>query len=81
MLSSGISFKRLFVPYMVSAAIIAVLNLYLSCYVIPPAYVTRIEYMNTYVKNKRVDYASNIQLQVENITAIKVNRGLNRLAK
>ena len=26
---------------------------------------TRIEYMNTYVKNKRVDYASNIQLQVE----------------
>lgn len=65
MLSSGISFKRLFVPYMVSAAIIAALNLYLSCYVIPPANVTRIEYMNTYVKNKRVDYASNIQLQVE----------------
>ena len=48
MLSSGISFKRLFVPYMVSAAIIAALNLYLSCYVIPPANVTRIEYMNTY---------------------------------
>ena len=51
MLSSGISFKRLFVPYMVSAAIIAALNLYLSCYVIPPANVTRIEYMNSYVKN------------------------------
>ena len=49
MLSSGISFKRLFVPYMVSAAIIAALNLYLSCYVIPPANVTRIEYMNTYI--------------------------------
>ena len=65
MLSSGISFKRLFVPYMISAAIIAALNLYLSCYVIPPANVTRIEYTNTYVKNKRVDYASNIQLQVE----------------
>ena len=65
MLSSGISFKRLVVPYMVSAAIIAALNLYLSCYVIPPSNVTRIEYMNTYVKNKRVDYASNIQLQVE----------------
>ncbi len=65
MLSSGISFKRLMLPYMISAAIIASLNFYLSCYVIPPANVTRIEYMNTYVKNKRVDYASNIQLQVE----------------
>ncbi len=65
MLSSGISFKRLFLPYMISAAIIAAFNLYLSCYVIPPANVTRIEYTNTYVKDKRVDYASNIQLQVE----------------
>ncbi len=65
MLSSGISFKRLFVPYMISATIIAIFNLYLSCYVIPPANVTRIEYTNTYVKDKSVDYASNIQLQVE----------------
>ncbi len=65
MLSSGISFRRLFVPYMISATIIAAFNLYLSCYVIPPANVTRIEYTNTYVRDKRVDYASNIQLQVD----------------
>ena len=38
--------------------------LYLSLYVIPPANVKRIEYTNQWVKNKRVDYGDNIQLQV-----------------
>ena len=65
MLSSGISFRRLMIPYMISAAIIAGVTFYLNSYVIPPANVTRIEFQNKYVKNKKVDYASNIQLQVE----------------
>ena len=65
MLSSGISFRRLLMPYMISAAIIAGVTFYLNSYVIPPANVTRIEFQNKYVKNKKVDYASNIQLQVE----------------
>ena len=64
MLSSGISFKRLMRPYMVSAAVIAALTWVLSAYIIPPANVERIEYTNTYVKNKRVDYGNNIQLMV-----------------
>ena len=37
MLSSGISFRRLVVPYLVSAAVIAVCSFYLSAYVIPPS--------------------------------------------
>ena len=53
------------VPYMISAAIIAGVTFYLNSFVIPPANATRIEFQNKYVKNKRVDYASNIQLQVE----------------
>ena len=65
MLSSGISFRRLMIPYMISAAIIAGVTFYLNSYVIPPANVSRIEFQNKYVKNKKVDYASNIQLQVE----------------
>ncbi|WP_455498328.1 LptF/LptG family permease [Coprobacter sp.] len=65
MLSSGISFRRLMIPYMISAAIIAGVTFYLNSYVIPPANVTRIDFQNKYVKNKKVDYASNIQLQVE----------------
>lgn len=64
-LASGISFKRLLVPYMISAGIIAGTNFYLNSFVIPPATETRIEFQNQYVKNKKVDYASNIQLQVE----------------
>lgn len=64
-LSSGMSFKRLFLPYMFSAAVIASLNIVLSCYIIPPSNITRIEFSNTYVRNKRVDYGSNIQFKVE----------------
>lgn len=63
-LSSGVSFHRLLRPYMISAAVIAAFSYYLSAYVIPPANIKRIDYMNTYVKNKRIDYGSNIMLQV-----------------
>lgn len=64
MLSSGMSFRRLLRPYMVGALIIAIFSYVLSAYIIPPANVKRIDYTNTYVKNKRVDYGVNIQLQV-----------------
>ncbi len=64
MLSSGVSFRRLMRPYMISAAVIALTSYVLSAFIIPPANVERIEYTNTYVKNKRVDYGNNIQLQV-----------------
>lgn len=64
MLSSGISYKRLMVPYMVSAAIIAAFSFMLSAYIIPPANIKRINYTNKWVKNKSVEYGSNIQLQV-----------------
>ncbi len=65
MLSSGISFKRLMVPYLVSASLIAAGTLVLALYIIPPANVKRIEYTNQWVKNKRVDFGDNIQLQVK----------------
>lgn len=64
MLSSGISFRRLVVPYLVSAAVIAAFSYVLAAYVIPPANIKRIEYTNTWVKNKKVETGANIQLQV-----------------
>ena len=64
MLSTGMSYRRLLVPYMVSAAVIAAATFVLSSYIIPPANVKRIAYQNTYVRNKAVTYGSNIQLQV-----------------
>lgn len=65
MLSTGMSYNRLLRPYMISAAVIAAATWVLSAYIIPPANVERINYTNTYVKNKRVDYGINIQLQVK----------------
>lgn len=64
MLSTGMSFRRLLRPYLVGATVIAAATYLLSAYVIPPANVKRIEYTNTYVKNRRVDYGTNIQLTV-----------------
>ena len=64
MLSTGMSFRRLLRPYLISAAVIAVCTYVLSAYIIPPANIKRIDYTNTYVKNKRVEYGVNIQLQV-----------------
>ncbi len=65
MLSTGMSFRRLLRPYLISACVIAAATYLLSAYVIPPANVKRINYTNTYVKNKRVDYGSNIMLMVK----------------
>ena len=64
MLSSGMSFPRLLRPYMLSATVIAAATYLLSAYIIHPANVKRIEYTNQYVKNKSVEYGTNIQLQV-----------------
>lgn len=47
-----------------SAAVIAAVTFVLSAYIIPPANVKRIDYTNTYVRNKRVVYGQNIQMQV-----------------
>lgn len=64
MLSSGITFHRLLRPYMMGAAIIAAITFALSNYIIPPTNVDRIKYTNKYVRNKAVEYGTNIQLMV-----------------
>ncbi len=64
MLSNGISFHRLTLPYLFSAAVIALGSYLLAAYIIPPANVERIAYTNKWVKNKEVIYGDNIQLQV-----------------
>jgi len=65
MLSSGLSFNRLIVPYMISAFLIAILTFVLSSYIIPPGNIKRIAFENAYVKKVKVDYAPHIQLEVE----------------
>lgn len=65
MLSTGMSFDRLMVPYGISAGIIAISMFVLSAYIIPPANEKRLNFENTYIKNKKTEYARNVQLEVE----------------
>ena len=65
MLASGMSFKRLLRPYLISAAIIAALNFYLGAYIIPKGTVVRHDFESLYKNNKKNTSASNIQLMVD----------------
>ena len=65
MFSTGMSFKRLMVPYMISAAIISAVTFMLGTEVIPKGSVTRLKFEELYKKKKSADYARNIQLEVD----------------
>ncbi|HCC51077.1 MAG TPA: hypothetical protein DEQ30_02715 [Porphyromonadaceae bacterium] len=65
MLSTGMSFDRLMVPYVISAGIIAISMFTLSAYIIPPANAKRLDFEYTYIKKNKKEYASNAQLEVE----------------
>jgi len=65
MMSTGMSFKRMLRPYMISAAIIAALTYGLGAYVIPKGNVTRLEFENKYKRKKKAEYVRNVQLEVD----------------
>ena len=65
MMSTGMSFKRLLRPYMISAGIIAVTSFLLGAYVIPKGNVERVNFYNTYIHKKNITFADNVQLQVD----------------
>ena len=64
MLAAGVSFKQLLKPYIISAALIAVVNFYLGSYVIPHGTVVRQAFEAKYKNSKIVTSASNVQLMV-----------------
>ena len=64
MLACGMSFKRLLRPYMISAALISILNFTLGAYVIPKGTVIRHDFESLYKNNKKKTSDSNVQLQV-----------------
>lgn len=65
MLSSGVSFRRLLRPYMISAGVIATLTFVLNSFVIPPANVKRLDFQNKYYKDRTVKIVKNNQFMVE----------------
>lgn len=63
-LSCGISFHRLMVPYMFSATVIALFSLVLNLFIIPNANVTRLEFQNKYIKDSYQSNPRNIHYQI-----------------
>ena len=69
-LSGGVSYHRMMVPYMVAAALIAGLSLGLNLYVIPRSNATRLQFENKYVK-QRGFYNRDIHYQIELLNVLR----------
>lgn len=63
-LSGGVSYKRMLVPYLISAALIASLSLGLNLYVIPRANATRLKFEAKYIKRHNDYVRNNIHYQI-----------------
>ncbi|MDR4987904.1 MAG: LptF/LptG family permease [Bacteroidales bacterium] len=64
MLSSGVSFRRLLVPYLISAVLLALLSVYLSNVVIPPANEKRLAFEFEFVRQPDRIVGRNIHMQI-----------------
>lgn len=72
MLASGMSFRRLLRPYMVSALVIALATYALNGFVIPVGNRIRLDFENRYIKSRDVKLASNIQIAIAKDTYLYV---------
>ncbi len=63
-LSSGISFRRLMVPYLISAILLSIISIYLSNVVIPPANEKRLEFEYEFVRKPEAIGGRNIHMQI-----------------
>jgi lipopolysaccharide export system permease protein len=73
-LSSGVSFRRLMVPYLVGASIIGSFSFVMGAYIIPPANRVRLDFENTYIKKRRETGMNNIHMQIEPNVFVYVRR-------
>lgn len=65
MKSSGMSFKRLLRPYMISAGLIAVSTFFLGAFIIPKGNIAKNDFYNLHIKKRNITVAENIQMQVD----------------
>ena len=63
-LSCGISFHRMMVPYIFSAALIAIFSLCLNLFIIPEANKTRMDFENQYIKQRYKGVGRNVHYQI-----------------
>lgn len=63
-LSSGVSFYRLLIPYFVVAFLLAIFTFYLNSFIIPPANKKRLEFENTFIRNPYYYNDRDVHMQV-----------------
>ncbi len=63
-LSSGVSFRRMLVPYMISAMLLALVSVYLSNVMIPAANEKRLEFEYVYVRSPDLSAGRHIHMQI-----------------
>ena len=63
-LAAGVSFRRLLVPYMVSATLLFAVFFWLGGYVIPPANEQLLDFQDKYVQRFKSENARNVQMMV-----------------
>jgi len=64
-LNSGMSFKRLLKPFMISAVALGSLSFVLGNFIIPSSNSERINFENKYLNSKRYSHAKNIHMQIQ----------------
>jgi len=65
-LSSGVSYHRMVVPFIISAALIGLLSLSLGLWVIPRANATRVDFEQKYIPRKKVRIGRDMHYKLEN---------------
>ena len=63
-LSSGVSFRRILLPYLIGSSMIALLTFYMIGWVIPRANKVRLKFENTHIKDKFYFTDRNVHLKI-----------------
>lgn len=64
-LSNGVSFKRMMLPYFISALFLAIMTFYLSNFVIPNSNKVRLAFEQKYIRNPYRNFNRNIHKQIK----------------
>lgn len=71
-LASGVSFKRLLLPYAISATVIMLLSFLLGAFIIPHSTEIKLDFENKYVKEFKQENARNVQMEVKKGTILYI---------
>jgi lipopolysaccharide export system permease protein len=73
-LASGVSFRRLMLPYFISALLISVISFTLGAYVIPHSTEKMLTFQDKYVKPLKQTHARNVEMEVEKGVVMYIER-------